>query len=712
MIRFSHQNHLVQRHLPVYALLLTLLASPVLFAQTGSTGSSVPIPQAIAESVLLEVEDESFSVREIATAYGKSPGKDSLSFYALDEEAALSFVELYADFRLKVHEALDRGLHTRAQFVEEMSRNRDNVALGIGAFGSISGEGYLFQREVVDRGVDYIWQRRSHEYKVAVIFSAMNPDVPADTARALKRSLDMLEAINNGKDFGKMAADSTNDGQSAEKKGVIGWVTGGMLPREMEAAILETEAGKVYQGVVRLPAGFALIKVVDKDERRRVRIAHMAFEVTRNMDGTTSREESLKRAEEAYARLQNGESFEVVARDASDDRTSAEHGGDLLAYYTRSLGFESRPGKLPPDFENALFALEPGEYSGVVEDPTIGFRIVKMLESREITFEEEEEALRAIYRRNFFDRDRQSYIQKVMLERGYRVDPAVFEEFLKSIDTTRSSADPDWKDRVSPSLLKKEIFFLGKMGWTVADFIDTIETNQRYRSLPLSRVSILTTIFTVVEAPALRSKIQNLEERYPDFLRLMNEFRDGALIFELEQNEIYTKVAYEEEEGKRFFEDHRSNYNTPVELRPTEVYVFTERDAQKVLKRVTSGGEDIAEVASRETERVGYRQKRGGWPLMKAKDSDLVRSILAVDPTPEVGKVYGPLKSGGGWSVLRVDEISEPRPMTYEEARGWVMGDFNDWKEKELRENMLKELRKKFSVEIDNRNLRKALALR
>ena len=679
-----------------------------LTAQTGSAGEAVSIPAEKANAELLTVEDESFTVQQIATAYGRTPGKDSLSFYSLDFDSAISFVRLYADFRLKVQEALDRGLHRREEFVTEMEHNRNNVALGIGAFGAINGEGYLFQREVVDRGIQEIWKRRAQEHKVAVIFTAMNPDNPADTARALRRALDMLTAIRNGANFAAMAADSTDDPSTKRTGGELGWITGGMLPREMEDAIVETPVGEVYPGVVRLPAGFVLVKVLDRGERRRLRIAHIPFEVVRSLDGTDNRSEARARAEEALVRLRAGEPFETVAREMSDDRTSAEHGGDLLSWYTRSLGFESRPGKLPPVWEEAVYSLNDGEYSGIIEDPTIGFRIVKRLDSQTMSFEGEGAALRSIYKRNFFDRDRYDYMRASMRRHGFSIDPASLEGLLRAIDTLRSAADPEWDTRITQGLRDRTLFRLGERTWSVDDWVDTVKENARYRGLPLSREAVTNSIEAIAEFPAMRMEAADLEERYPDFARLMRDFRDGALIFELEQGEVYSRVKYSEEEGRAFFEKNRDRYITAPQLKLTEVYSYTEEAAEKIRER-SAAGEEFGKLAAEATERMGYREKKGVWPMNDARNSDLVRSALERSPDPKVGEIIGPFRSGAGWSVVRVDEVARPRPMTYEEARGEVMGDFNDWKEQTLRETMLASLRKKFDVDIDEDALEEAL---
>jgi peptidyl-prolyl cis-trans isomerase SurA len=592
-----------------------------------------------------------------------------------------------------------------------MEQNRSNVALGIGAFGAINGEGYLFQREVVDRGIQEVWKRRAEEHKVAVIFTAMNPDDPADTARALRRALDMLTAIRNGANFARIAADSTDDPSTKRNQGELGWITGGMLPREMEDAIVETPPGEIYPGVVRLPAGFVLVKVLDRGERIRLRSAHMPFEIAKSLDGTDNRAEARAKAEKALSRLNAGESFETVAREMSEDRTSAEHGGDLLAWYTRSLGFESRPGKLPPIWEETLYSLKDGEHSGIIEDPTIGFRIVKRLDSQTMQFEDEETALRSIYKRNFFDRDRYDYIRSSMRRHNFSIDPASLEGLLYSVDTLRSAADPEWDARITQGLGDRTLFRLGERTWSVSDWIDSVKANDRFRGLPLSREAVNNSIEAIVEFPAMRLEAADLEERYPDFARLMQDFRDGALIFELEQGEVYSQVKYSEEEGREFFEKNRDRYITAPQLTLTEVYSYTEEAAEKIRKR-SDAGEDLGKIAAEATERMGYREKKGAWPLNDARNSDLVRSALDRSPNPEVGEIIGPFRSGAGWSVVRVDDVAEQRRMTYEEARGEVMGDFNDWKERSLREKVLASLRKKFDVDIDEDALKEALEIR
>ena len=78
-------------------------------------------------------------------------------------------------------------------------------------------------------------------------------------------------------------------------------------------------------------------------------------------------------AEALHKQLQQGASFEALAREHSKDPGSAAKGGDL--------GFVTR-GKMVAPFEEAAFALEqPGELSGVVETQ-FGFHVIELVEKR------------------------------------------------------------------------------------------------------------------------------------------------------------------------------------------------------------------------------------------------------------------------------------------------------------------------------------------
>ena len=101
-----------------------------------------------------------------------------------------------------------------------------------------------------------------------------------------------------------------------------------------------------------------------------IRVHHILFKVSGTADpGKVTDVEN--RARRVLQRIKNGEEFEKLARQFSED-PSALKGGDI--------GFFSR-GDMIKNFEDAAFALNPGEVSDLVRTP-IGFHIIRMDESK------------------------------------------------------------------------------------------------------------------------------------------------------------------------------------------------------------------------------------------------------------------------------------------------------------------------------------------
>lgn len=97
------------------------------------------------------------------------------------------------------------------------------------------------------------------------------------------------------------------------------------------------------------------------------RASHILVDVPPNADAA-AQAAAHKRADELYARARKGEDFAKLAREYSKDPGSAAKGGDL--------GFSQR-GAFVKEFEDALFAMKPGDISKPVKTQ-YGFHVIKL----------------------------------------------------------------------------------------------------------------------------------------------------------------------------------------------------------------------------------------------------------------------------------------------------------------------------------------------
>ena len=79
-----------------------------------------------------------------------------------------------------------------------------------------------------------------------------------------------------------------------------------------------------------------------------------------------------------------------------------------------------------------------------------------------------------------------------------------------------------------------------------------------------------------------------LESKYPEFKSLIQEYRDGILVFEIMQNEVWKKASEDTTGIKNYFEAHRSEYTYPIRYKG-ELYKCKDKaTASKVYKMIES----------------------------------------------------------------------------------------------------------------------------
>lgn len=104
------------------------------------------------------------------------------------------------------------------------------------------------------------------------------------------------------------------------------------------------------------------------DSGERLRASHILLRVP--MEATPQQKEIVRaKAVALLARIRKGEDFAKLARENSEDKGSAGRGGQLDDFAR---------GQMVTPFEQAAYALKPGEVSDVVESP-FGFHIIKLI---------------------------------------------------------------------------------------------------------------------------------------------------------------------------------------------------------------------------------------------------------------------------------------------------------------------------------------------
>lgn len=140
------------------------------------------------------------------------------------------------------------------------------------------------------------------------------------------------------------------------------------------------------------------------EQPEQVRASHILIRIDPQED-RSKRSSARKKIEEIRQKLRKGEDFAAIAREFSQCPSSAK-GGDL-GYFRR--------GQMTKPFEDAAFALRPGEVSDLVETK-FGYHLIKVFEKKPETamaFEDIKEGLGRYLTQEKIQKEVSLYVQKL-----------------------------------------------------------------------------------------------------------------------------------------------------------------------------------------------------------------------------------------------------------------------------------------------------------
>lgn len=248
-------------------------------------------------------------------------------------------------------------------------------------------------------------QTSASEYNLAHILLRL-PDQasPEQVDKQRARAAEVLLQLREGADFAKLAV-SFSDAPDALQGGAMGWRARDRLPELYAQALEGMKAGEA-SGVLRSPAGFHVIKLLE----RRGGGAPMLVEQTHarhilvKTNEIVSEADARRKLTNLRERIISGADFGELAKLNSDD-SSAVNGGDLGWLY---------PGDTVPEFERAMTNLKVGEVSESFKT-TFGWHLMQVLERRtaDVSGERKRMEARQILRERKADEAYQEWLRQL-----------------------------------------------------------------------------------------------------------------------------------------------------------------------------------------------------------------------------------------------------------------------------------------------------------
>jgi len=223
------------------------------------------------------------------------------------------------------------------------------------------------------------------EYEIAhILIRTPEEGATEDVQKAKAKVDEVIKALQAGTNFAKVSA-SFSDAPNALEGGSLGWKSSTQMPALFLDALKNMQVGSVSE-VLRSPNGFHILKLISKRGGSSPLVIEQthARHILIKLSEVTSENDGKKKIDLIKERLDNGEKFEVLARQFSEDG-SASNGGDL--------GWVN-PGDTVPLFEKAMNELKDGQISSTVRTP-FGWHVIQVLERRKQDMSKEAARLKA-----------------------------------------------------------------------------------------------------------------------------------------------------------------------------------------------------------------------------------------------------------------------------------------------------------------------------
>ena len=661
-------------------LKMFLLASflmPTLFANAQSK---------IDNQVLMTIGDQDVTVKEFTDVYYKNNLKSDV----IEKKSVDEYLELFTTFRMKVMEAERLQLDTSAKFQRELAGYRKQLAKPFMSSDDISDE--LLQ-EAYERKLKDI--RASH-----ILVRCDKNALPSDTLKAYNKAMEIRKkALAKDADFGALADQYSDDPSAKGMKatdqtparpgnhGDLGYFTVFDMVYPFETGAYSLKEGEISMPV-RSDFGYHIIKVVSvTDAMGTVQAAHIFLQLP--FDAPAEDEAAMKqKADNIYKELmaQNGKNWNEMVKQYTDDKGTIARNGALSPFTV---------SRIVPEFIEACKSLEVDEIAKPVRT-NYGYHIIKLLSKTGVgSFEKESKGLSERIEKDMRSKKSEEVVLKqVMSEYKFKQNDKNLEEFIATVDSSilRKEYEP------SPEVkMEATLFTLENNPTKVKDFVTYIKGNmtmQKYVSPATYAYQLYenfrnTTILDYADA--------HLEDKYPEFKALVQEYKDGIMLFDLMDREVWSKAVKDTVGLKEFHERNADKYMWGDCVQATIITVTRPESLPKVKALLDSGVELDSLRTAIQRDSIGYAFVRKGY-YQRGDNQYVDQTEWKVGVRNEI-----PSTVDQSTTIVCIREVREPEQKTLKEARGLVTSDY----QVELEQKWVQSLKERYPVKINEKVLDK-----
>ena len=615
------------------------------------------------DDVLFSVGDEPILAQEFIRVYNKN-----LEIVQDESQKDIdAYLNLFVNYKLKLQEAKSLGLDKKPSYLKELKGYQKQLS-----------KKYLTESNVTEALIKEAYDRMSYEIKAQHILVRIE-EYEKDTTAYYKKILNFKERFF--KQGFESVKTSVHNGNTVFVED-LGYFSSFKMVYDFESAAYNTGVGEISDPF-RTQYGYHVVKVLDKRKSQgEVTVGHIMISLNEN--------DSLAKAEvrinELYKMLQQGQKFESLAQQFSEDKSSAKMGGKLKSFKTGQLA--------SAEFEKVAFSLQNNGDISIPFKTSYGWHIVKLYNKTPLaSYEQLKSDLEQQVKRD----SRSKLISSAMskkLRQNYKVPEAAVvlpnfleffdEEFFKNTWTLSESFEGS-----------KQFIVIGNKQLVYSDFYNYINNSKRGLKVRQSVTDFVTTQYeNFVNSEVLKYHEENLEFVNVDFANILNEYREGLLLFDLMEDKVWNAVKSDTAALHAFYESNKKDYLNPEKVKAILV-TSPKKEFIKKAKKLLIENKTVEEIKQQiNTSDQNILVTTG----MLSKNTNIIPEDFLMKMG--LSDIY---KWNKAYHIVMVTEVLPESIKTFEDAKGLVISDYQIIYEK----NWMEVLSKKYKVYVNKEVLKR-----
>ena len=613
------------------------------------------------DPVLMTINGKDIKLSEFEYLYHKNNQQQ------IEKETLEQYVDRFVLYKQKVADAEAAGIDTTSLFIKEFEGYQKDLA------APYITEDTTYRWQFIQEAYDRYKQQIDIDHFMLPVGSA------AETMANMNRMDSIRNCVLNGEKWEDLVDKYSSDPSKTRNHGHYGFISSLMFPYDFENVAYGTPVGEVSKPFA-TKYGVHMIRVNGKRDREDVHAKHI---LKLFPHGATDEQKAACKAQmdSIYALLQAGADFEELAKKESQDG-SANRGGDL--------GWFGR-GRMVPPFEKVAFELA----DGAISEPfatQYGYHIIKKVAHGIQPLSQ----LRPAIENSFKHDDRDKLIQERRLsdwkaKYNYSVNPEAIDYITNALNAA-GKFDSAFVAQTIKGCKLPLMTYGNNESLPVMSLLPQINNKAVFTNMSAAKDYLMSRIDNMADAALQDYNANELVKSNPEYRNLLNEYRDGMLLFEISNRRVWKAAGKDTAGLEKYFAENRGKYNWDE---PHFKGIILSAKNDTILNMVKA---DMATMAS-DTLTDALHEKYGSDIRMERMVVKQGENALADYLAFHVGEK--PERKGySECMILEGGVISQPQEMS--DVRGAVTSDYQDV----LEQLWKKELAKKYPAKINKKVLK------